>query len=82
MTTWNYRVIKVDTHPDDVIFSIHEVYYDSKGEIGSCTESAVGIISESSEGLLKQIEEMKKAFSYPVLSLAELLNNEGGKPYE
>ena len=72
MSHWNYRVIKHDTD-ENIVYQVHEVYYNDRGEIDGFTEDAVHASGESFEELLSDLDMMvKDAKNRPVLSLKEL----------
>ena len=56
---WNYRLIR----DGDGYLGIHEVYYDSKGNIVNWTDE-VSLYGETAEDLRKQLED---AISKPIL---------------
>ncbi len=64
---WNYRVMR-HVVEDEVIHSIHEVYYDENGKVNGWTQEPIFVSStEGIEGLRWQLVEMEKATSKPVL---------------
>ena len=72
MGHWNYRVIKCDTD-ENIVYRIHEVYYNDNGEIEGFIEDPVHASGESFEELLSDLDMMiKDAKNLPTLSLKEL----------
>ena len=68
--TWNYRVVKQthDTHAgDEILFQIHEVYYDDDGNITAMTKDPVPLTSEGVEGLKEVLGQVLGAFDKPIL---------------
>lgn len=69
---WNYRVIKYDTNKD-VVYKIHEVFYDKNENIEGFTEKAVFPQGESLKRLMSDLQLMiSDAKRHPLLSLKEL----------
>lgn len=70
--TWNYRIIKYDTNKN-IVYRIHEVFYDEKGKIEGFTEDAVFAQGETVDELISDLQMMiNDAKKYPILSLKEL----------
>lgn len=70
--TWNYRVIKYDTNKD-IVYRVHEVFYDKNKNIKGFTKEAVFPQGESLEELISDLQLMiNDAKKHPVLSLKEL----------
>lgn len=70
--TWNYRVIKYDTNRD-VVYRVHEVFYNENKNIEGFTEKAVFPQGESLEELISDLRLMiNDAKNHSVLSLKEL----------
>lgn len=72
---WNYRVIRTVTgegEDQEITFGIHEVYYEDDVPRWVSAEPD-GIMSESIDGLEKQIEHLKTALSKPVLDMADFV---------
>ena len=65
--TWNYRLVK-RTHGDDVLYAIHEVYYDDHGTPESITESPVGVTAESKSDIMTTLRHMERALTMPTLN--------------
>jgi hypothetical protein len=74
--TWNYRVV-IRQDPDDPSeqFGIHEVYYDSSGQIEAWTEEPCTPFGESLAELAADIEHMGQALSKPPLKESELIEH-------
>lgn len=61
--TWNYRIIKKDdpdSRPDGAGYYIHEVHYNSRGEIWAMTEAPVSPFGETLEEFIDDLENMLK----------------------
>jgi hypothetical protein len=71
MMSWNYRVVKTVTKiplgDTDISYGIHEVYYDSNGDIISISEGLAHPISDDLEGLQWNLERMIEACKKPVI---------------
>jgi hypothetical protein len=68
MITWNYRVFR----EDDGDYIVREVFYDEKGAIIGCTESAVEPIGRSIEDLAEDIRSFQAALTLPILTLDDM----------
>jgi hypothetical protein len=68
---WNYRVIVKTLHSppleDELSFGIHQVFYDSEGNINSFTSTPSFPIGETENGLKTSIALMMSAFTRPVI---------------
>ncbi len=64
---WNHRLIK-RTDGLEVFYSIHEVFYDDRGNPESCTQNAVGVCGESKAEILETLQLMERALSMPTLN--------------
>lgn len=70
---WNYRVIKklcdVPSHAfyGQWVFGIHEVWYNSDGDICLITEDAIEPVGDSFEKVRSEMNHMMSAFGKPVL---------------
>jgi len=70
--TWNYRVVKYDTN-ENIIYRIHEVFYDQDNNIEFFTEDAVLPQGDSLKELIADLQfMMDDAKKCPALSLKEL----------
>ena len=67
---WNYRVIK-RLCDRKYYFGIHEVYYNSDGDICIIAEEAIGPMGESFEKLRSEMNHMLSALGKPVLDLPD-----------
>lgn len=67
MITWNYRVFR---DRDD--YCIREVFYLDDGTIGGCTERAIAPTAQTLDALAREIENLKEALQFPVLTLEEV----------
>lgn len=76
--TWNYRII--DWEEDGGYMAIHEVFYDSKGEVEFYTERPIEVAGGNKTEILNQLGMMTKdAKKHPILKKSEL---PGGKDQE
>jgi len=70
--SWSYRVVKQVTKIPlgdiDISYSIHEVYYDSNGDIINISECLAHPISDDIEGLQWNLERMIEACKKPVIN--------------
>ena len=72
--TWNYRVVSRQDRDDlSEQFGIHEVYYDSSGQIEAWTEEPCTPFGESLAELTADMELMGQALSKPPLKEPELI---------
>ena len=62
MSTWNYRVVKKNVN-GEIIFGIHEGFYDDDGNLEGITEDPVTIYAEES------VEKLKKELEYIITAL-------------
>lgn len=61
--TWNYRIIKkvdADTKPEGAGYYVHEVHYNSHGEIEAMTEEPSSPFGETLEEFMSDLENMLK----------------------
>ena len=56
--TWDYRVLVKRDDSDNPHYGIHEVYYDDKGEISSCTILPCGPYGATAEELKDNLVQM------------------------
>lgn len=68
---WNYRVL---SHSVDH-FAIHSVYYDQDGTPHSVSESPAGVVADTVEDLLAELDRFKAALERPVLQASEFVTN-------
>ncbi len=64
---WNYRVIE-----SEEVFRIHEVYYNSKGEITAFSEDPITPLGETLDELRGDLEYYLQALDRPVLKKEEI----------
>jgi len=70
--TWNYRVVKYNIDKN-IIYRIHEVFYDKNKNMEGFTENAVSPQGDSLKELIADLQlMMDDAKKSPVLSLKEL----------
>lgn len=71
--TWNFRVVEHEyPYDEDGFFAIHEVFYDSKGEVRSWTEFPVGVYTKRIKDMPEMFSTMQQALALPVLKKSEL----------
>lgn len=68
--SFNFRVVGKTVHGTPY-FEVHEVYYDSSGEIIGYAENPVTIGGESIEDLHWYLDKIKVALDKPVLRFKE-----------
>lgn len=66
--SWNYRLCK-QTYGDEVLYGIHEVYYNKSGKITAVTLNPVTFTAETSEEVRTSIERAAIAFNRDVVDL-------------
>ncbi|NJO61077.1 MAG: hypothetical protein HC836_23285 [Richelia sp. RM2_1_2] len=72
--TWNYRVVSKPntchlTKDEEPYFcGIHEVYYDTDGNITACTENPVEVVGSDMEEIRWVLSKMSEALDKPVLN--------------
>jgi len=74
-TGWNYRIIK-KTVKEEVVYGVHEVFYDASGSPKACTESPVEPWGESLDELIADIERMRAAADKPTLNYDDFSHDE------
>jgi len=67
---WNYRVLR---HSVDH-FAIHSVYYDQGGNPHSVSENPVGVVADTTEDLLAELDRFKAALEQPVLQASQFVD--------
>ncbi|MBI5103130.1 MAG: hypothetical protein HZB33_15045 [Nitrospirae bacterium] len=65
---WNYRVIE-----NEEVFRIHEVYYNSKGEITGFSENPITPLGETLDELRGDLEYYIQALGRPVLKIEDIV---------
>jgi hypothetical protein len=76
-TYWNYRVIESED-----VFRIHEVYYNSKGEITGFSENPITPLGDTLEELKGDLKYYLQALDRPVLKIEEIVFAEMNGPEE
>ena len=66
LTGWNYRVMRTVVD-DEVMYGIHEVYYNEKDQPESWTQDPVSPLVDSEEELKDVLRLMSEALDKPVL---------------
>jgi len=72
--SWDYRVIE-----HDGMFTIHEVYYNDKGDITSISKDPMGPSGDTLDELKVDIEYFLQALDMPVLKKEEIAFAPGDK---
>jgi hypothetical protein len=68
VSTWNYRVIaQEDPEFGEVVYGIHEVFYDDEGSIDGWTKAPVPFLADSKVGLLDALAKAGAAAAGSVL---------------
>jgi hypothetical protein len=65
--TWNYRLVK-RTYRGEVLYGIHEVYYDDQGAPESITGDPVGVAEQSKSDIMTTLRHMERALTMPTLN--------------
>lgn len=78
MTTWNNRVIEYIVSDNEKCFGIHEVIYNDDGTISFWTTEAIGVVSETVDGLLETLDRMKEACEKPALLERDMPGSRAG----
>ena len=82
MTTWDFRVLAREYrgfNESEVVFEIHEIFYNADGIPDMCTEDAVGVVGDNLAEISDTLRWMKKALRKPILSYSDF--EPGGKYY-
>jgi len=80
--TWNHRVVAREWkgfNEIEVVFGIHEIYYNKDGIPEMCTEDAVSVVGANLAEISNTLLWMKKALKKPILSYSDF--EPGGKYY-
>ena len=71
---WNHRVVKRTYTSEDgkpvyreVMYGVHEAYYDEKGKVFMITDNPTAPSGDSMEELKESLEYMTKALEHPIL---------------
>ena len=73
MSTFNYRVIRLDlASPSEIFMEIREVYYDDEGKITAWTLKAAGVGGDDTAEIAGVLELMRGALDNPVLKESEM----------
>jgi hypothetical protein len=75
--SWNHRVL-AHKDEDEMIFQIHEVYYDKDGNPESYTENSVSVSAESLDGIKWVLDKMRDCANKPILLLDGFPNEYNG----
>ena len=69
--SWNYRVVVREFEDGtESEYAIHEAHYDDDG-VMFVTQNPVGVMSETLDGLAKEVEWIARALEAPPLSYKE-----------
>ena len=71
---WDYRVIE-----HDGMFTIHEVYYNDKGDITSISHDPMGPSGDTLEELKGDMEYFLQALDMPILKKEEIVFGQADK---
>jgi len=72
MSTWNYRIIHTTYILNDKTYDeygIHEVYYDSDGNIDGYTKRSVPVSGNSVDEIEAILDRMQRALQKPVIEV-------------
>lgn len=72
--SWEYRVIE-----HDGMFTIHEVYYNDKGDVISISQDPMGPSGDTLEELKSDMEYFLEALDMPVLKKEEIVFSPGNE---
>lgn len=72
MGHWNYRVVRRGTEPDTAYYSVHEVYYDRKGNIVMWDEHEATVGAEDFGDVRWALDRMGEALDKPVLAVEDM----------
>jgi hypothetical protein len=70
MTHWNYRVMR-RKRGDEILYGLHEVFYDEEGNTDGWTENPVDVFADSPEELKQTLLWMQIALTKPILDYDE-----------
>lgn len=75
---WNYRVVldaSDEDAPEDILFTIREVFYDNDGEIMFWSDDSATPSGETFQELADDFDRMQEAFERPALKV--VTNSDG-----
>lgn len=64
--SWNHRIVRRN-YSGDVMYEIHEVYYDKDGKVSGLTQEPISIMEESLEDLKKTIERLQNCLEKSII---------------
>lgn len=67
--SWRYRVLKSEISPGEFEYGIHEVYRNEMEEIIGFSEDSMVPVCPSVEGLIYELDLLKKACFEPVIDM-------------
>ena len=69
--SWNHRILATEEFhlngESEIVFSIHEVYYDKEGIPNGSTANAIKVSGDSLESIKWQLNRMKECMKKPIL---------------
>ena len=65
-SSWNHRVLAHE-YKDEVVFQIHEVYYNEEGKPNGSTKDGVIVVGESKKDIAWTLNKMKECLKDPIL---------------
>ena len=71
MSHWNYRVVR-SGRGENICYSIHEVYYNSRGGITMLSEAPIHAFGSVIEELREDLKTMNVAFEKPTLIMEDI----------
>lgn len=72
---WNHRIL-AHKYDDEILFQIHEVYYDDEGKPRGYTENGIPVMSESIKGITWTLNKMLACRKKPILWAGDNFPNE------
>lgn len=76
--TWNHRVVRRIFPDGEILFGIHEVFYNDDGQPDMVTDDAVRVLGDDIDDLEQTLKWMRKALGQPILEYSDF---EGGGKY-
>jgi hypothetical protein len=65
--SWNHRVVRREYPSGEVMYQIHEVYYNQARKADSCTQEPVSLMAEDLEDLRWTLQKMLACIDRPTL---------------
>jgi hypothetical protein len=63
----NYRVVEFADADGDRSLNILEIHYDDKGKPNRCTVNKVAVVSETIEGMHRELNRMRDDLDKPIM---------------